>query len=100
VIAGEVVAMGALRRVSAAVAEVKRTRVDACHQRRGFGRAVLHGLEARARELGYRTLRLDTTVQQIPAQRLFRADGFVDVERTLDRTGETMIVLEKRLAYP
>jgi len=48
VVAGEVVAMGALRRVSNTVAEVKRMRVDAGFQRRGFGRAVLRGLEARA----------------------------------------------------
>lgn len=97
VIAGEVVAMGALRRVSSTVADVKRMRVDAHFQRRGFGRTVLRGLETRAAELGYRTLRLDTTLKQVPAQLLYRAEGFVEVERTLDHVGETMIVFEKRL---
>lgn len=90
--------MGALRRVSARVAEVKRMRVDACFQRRGFGRAVLHRLEDRARELGYRRLRLDTTVKQIPAQRMYRADGYVEVGRARDPAGETTILFEKQLA--
>jgi ribosomal protein S18 acetylase RimI-like enzyme len=99
VVAGEVVAMGALRRVSATVAEVKRMRVDARFQRRGLGRAVLRRLEARARELGYRRLRLDTTVRQVPAQRLYRGDGYIEVERARDRAGEAVIIFfEKRLA--
>lgn len=96
--AGEVVAIGALRRTSATVAEIRRMRVDARYQRRGFGRTLLHGLEARACELGYRTLQVDTTVKQLPAQRLYRAEGFAEVERALDRAGETMIMFEKRLA--
>jgi ribosomal protein S18 acetylase RimI-like enzyme len=98
VLAGEVVAMGALRRVSATLAEVKRMRVDARFQRRGFGRAVLGRLEARAREREYRTLRLDTTVRQVPAQELYRGEGYVEVERGRDHTGEAMIFFEKRLA--
>lgn len=96
-IAGEVVATGALRRISAVVAEVKRMRVDARFQRRGYGRAVLHALEDRARELGYRTLRLDTTVKQLPSRLLYRSEGFSEVERTLDHPGETTIVFEKPL---
>lgn len=97
VLAGEVVAMGALRRVSSTLAEVKRMRVDVRFRGCGLGRAVLRGLETRAAELGCRTLRLDTTVKQVPAQLLYRAEGFVEVERTLDRVGETVIVFEKRL---
>jgi GNAT superfamily N-acetyltransferase/plasmid stability protein len=77
VIAGEIVAMGALRRVSSTVAELRRMRVDARVQRRGYGRALLLRLEARARELGYRTLRLDTTVKQHLAERLYRVAGRV-----------------------
>ena len=59
---GELVAMGALRRVSDAVAEIKRMRVAPELQRRGIGRSLLGELERGARELGYRTIRLDTTV--------------------------------------
>ncbi|HTE60847.1 MAG TPA: hypothetical protein VK631_10890 [Solirubrobacteraceae bacterium] len=50
------------------------------------------------RELGYRRLRLDTTVKQVPAERLYRGDGYVEVERARDRAGEAVIFFEKRLA--
>jgi GNAT superfamily N-acetyltransferase len=71
-----VVAMGALRRVDECTAEVKRMRVALEHQRRGMGERILETLIARARELGYRRLVLDTSPKQIPAQRLYEKKGF------------------------
>jgi GNAT superfamily N-acetyltransferase len=100
VLGGEVVAMGGLRRVSGTVAEIKRMRVDARVQRRGFARAVLAALESRARELGYATLRIDTTVGQSPARRLYEASGYGEVGRALDRTGFEVVLYEKRLEPP
>ena len=79
---GRIVAMGALRLISPERAEIKRMRVHPEFQRRGFGRAILEALEARARVLGYTTLRLDTTVHQVPAQRLYLKSGFHEVGRT------------------
>ena len=76
VLDNRVVAMGALRRVSPAVAEVKRTRVEPTLQRRGIGRALLDALHRRALELGYTTLRLDTAVHQSAARRLYEANGY------------------------
>lgn len=96
VIEGEVVAMGALRRVSATVAEVKRIRVDIRFQRQRFGRAILRCLEERARELGYRTLRLDTTVSQVPAQHLYRSSGYSEVGRA-HLGGQELILFERQL---
>ena len=96
VIDGEVVAMGALRRISPSVAEVKRMRVDVRFQRHGFGRTILSRLEQRARELGYRTLRLDTTVSQIPAQQLYRSSGYAAVGRAR-LGGQTVILFEREL---
>jgi ribosomal protein S18 acetylase RimI-like enzyme len=98
VIHGEVAAMGALARVSATVAEVKRMRVDVRFQRQGFGRTILRHLEERARELGYRTLRLDTTVTQVPAQRLYLSSGFRKVGGMLDPAGQDVILFERQLA--
>jgi ribosomal protein S18 acetylase RimI-like enzyme len=96
VVGGEVVAMGALRRVSATVAEVKRMRVDIRFQRQGFGRTILRRLEQRARELGYRTLRLDTTVTQVPAQHLYRACGYREMGRA-HLGGQELILFERHL---
>jgi ribosomal protein S18 acetylase RimI-like enzyme len=78
---GALVAMGALLRLSPTSAEIKRMRVHPTYQRRGFGRAILQQLEARAQDLGYRELTLETTVQQVAAQALYRAMGYAETRR-------------------
>jgi GNAT superfamily N-acetyltransferase len=83
-IAGEIVAMGALRPMAlgggapfkAITAEIKRMRVHPARQRRGYGSAILRALEARARELGYTRLCLDTTTRQAAAQRFYERHGY------------------------
>jgi ribosomal protein S18 acetylase RimI-like enzyme len=78
---GRLVAMGALRHVTDTRGEVKRTEVDPAFQRRGYARLILAGLEDRARELGYRELRLDTTIRHTAAQHLFASAGYREVGR-------------------
>jgi ribosomal protein S18 acetylase RimI-like enzyme len=80
-LAGRIVAIGGLRRHDEATAEVKRMRVHPDVQRRGHGRAVLRRLEARALQLGYHRLVLDTTERQLPAIALYRSEGFVETGR-------------------
>ena len=77
----EIVAMGALKRVSADRAEIKRMRVNPAFWRHGFGQAMLTALERRAVELGVTGLHLDTTLQQEAAQRLYIKNGFRQVRR-------------------
>lgn len=93
---GRLVAMGALRHVTAAAAEIKRMRVHPWFQRRGFGSAMLARLEDRARQLGYSKLRLDTTVMQTAAQALYARDGYSEVGRG-QLAGVEVIYYEKRL---
>jgi len=93
---GRVVAMGALRRVSGERAKITRMRVHPDWQRRGFGEAILLRLEARAAELGYRTLVLDTTVGQTAAQALYGKHGYRETGRTTMH-GFDVILYEKRL---
>ena len=81
---GQIVAIGALQQTSPERAEVKRMRVHRDHQRRGYGRAILAALETRAVELGYTTLHLDTTVDRLPAQRLYLDAGYREVGRSAD----------------
>src|SRR5215217_7360865 len=78
---GEVVAMGALMRISQQRAELKRMRVRPGLQGRGYGQAMLDALHRRASELGYSKLRLDTTVQQRAAQRLYLKNGYSEAGR-------------------
>jgi len=78
---GRLVAMGALRHITDDVAELKRMRVHPAFQRRRFARLILIRLEQRARELGYRKLRLDTTTMQTAAQHLYASAGYREVGR-------------------
>ena len=78
---GEIVAMGAIRRVSPEAAELKRMRVRPGLQGRGYGQAMLDALHRCAAGLGYSTLHLDTTVQQRVARRLYLKNGYREVGR-------------------
>jgi ribosomal protein S18 acetylase RimI-like enzyme len=95
-LAGEPVAMGAIRPLGDGRGELKRMRVHPAHQGRGFGRAMLGALEARAGELGFDTLVLDTAVRQTAAIALYRQNGYTLVA---EREGLGMAALhfEKRL---
>jgi len=97
VLEGEVVAMGALKRLSPDAAEIKRMRVHPRWQGHGFGRTLLERLEARARELGFTTLRLDTTARQHAARALYEDAGY-QLVGTGHENGFELVYYEKRLA--
>jgi GNAT superfamily N-acetyltransferase len=71
----EVVAMGAIKRISPSAAEVKRMRVRPGLQGRGYGQAMLDTLHRSAVDLGY------TTVQQRAARSLYIKNGYREVGR-------------------
>ena len=93
---GMVVAMGGFRRTAPERAEIKRMRVHPDYQGRGFGQIILDELETRARALGYKTLHLDTSVVQVPAQKLYEKNGFREVGRDSYHQLE-VILYEKQL---
>ena len=93
---GTFVAMGALRRTSPERAEIKRMRVHPDYQGRGFGQLILTELIARARALGYKTLHLDTSILQVPAQKLYEKNGFRKVGGDMYHNLE-VILYEKQL---
>ena len=95
-LAGRIVAMGGFARTSDAGAEIKRMRVHSSYQRRGFGRAILEAIEDRARQLGVKALRLETTVQQEAANELYRTHGYTETGRG-KTLGFDVIRYEKRL---
>ncbi len=76
ILKGEVVAMGALMKITPERAELKRMRVRPGLQGCGYGQTMLDALHRRAAELGFSTLRLDTTVQQLAARRLYLKNGY------------------------
>lgn len=74
------VGCGAIRRLDATTAEVKRMYVAPDHRGRGVGWAVLAGLEAAARQLGVLRLVLETGVYQEAAIALYRRAGYTPID--------------------
>ena len=76
---GELLACGAIKRLDAQSAEIKRmyTRPEA--RGRGLGRALLLELIARGRNLRYIRLVLETGDQQAEAIRLYESAGFTRI---------------------
>ncbi len=95
---GRVVAMGAFRRVSDETAEIKRMRVRLDLQRRGLGERILETLEARATELGYTRLVLDTTATQVHAQSFYAKHGYREIRRDTSRS-PVIIYFEKNIPW-
>jgi ribosomal protein S18 acetylase RimI-like enzyme len=93
---GRLVAMGAFRKTSDELAEIKRMRVHPDFQGRGFGQIILDELETRALALGYTKLYLDTSVVQIAAQKLYMKNGFKETGREVHR-GLECILFEKSI---
>jgi ribosomal protein S18 acetylase RimI-like enzyme len=75
----EAVAGGGLRPLGDGVAEIKRMYVRPEARSRGLAAQLLRTLEDAARALGYASVRLDTGPKQVPAQRLYRAAGYVEI---------------------
>ena len=77
---GSIVGCGALRFLGRGVAEVKRMYVAPAARCGGVGKAVLAGLEDAARELGWRTLRLETGPRQPEAVALYVGAGYRPID--------------------
>ena len=72
----EAIGCGGIRRIDEHVAEIKRMYVAPAFRRRGVARAILQELEARASELGYSRLILETGPKQPEAIALYEARGY------------------------
>lgn len=68
-----------LRALDDSIAEVKRLWVDASARGQGLSRRLMARIEAEARSMGYRNLRLDTNSALTEAIALYRATGWTDI---------------------
>ena len=91
-----IVCMGAVKKKTNIIAEIKRMRVHPDYQRKGLGQLMLDKLEDRAHQLGYKELHLDTTTKQIPAQKLYEKNGYRQTGRT-SYDGLDILFYEKKL---
>src|SRR5262245_44234302 len=79
---GEAVACGAVKplHTDPSIGEIKRMYTTPRARRRGISRGLLVALEARAAELGYRTLQLETGLAQPEAMALYESRGWHRIE--------------------
>jgi GNAT superfamily N-acetyltransferase len=76
---GAPVTVGVVKRSADAIAEIKRMYVAPEGRSRGIARALLHALEAAARDLGYARVRLDTGADQPHAKALYLSAGYTEI---------------------
>src|SRR5262245_35244330 len=97
-VGGRAVGCGALRVLEVGVGEVKRMFVLPEFRGRGIARQILEALESRARELGYRFVRLETGTEQREAISLYKSAGYREMEAFGEYAGNPFSVcFEKRL---
>lgn len=81
---GHTVGCGGVLTLDATVGEIKRMWVAAEWRGRGIGRLMLTELENRSRQLGHRTVRLDTNSVLTEAIAMYEAAGYRPIERYND----------------
>jgi GNAT superfamily N-acetyltransferase len=94
------VGMGALRKLEDGVGEVKRMFIQPDFQGKGYGKLMMVRLMDKARELGYRTLRLDTGRMLEAAVHVYKSAGFREIAKypgTESHGGPGYIYMEKSL---
>jgi GNAT superfamily N-acetyltransferase len=93
-----IVAIGALKKVSEKRCEIARMRVHLDYQRRGFGQTILRKLMNTAVKLWYTELCLDTLPQNIPARKMYEKNGFLCTGQK--KIGPFDLVIYEKLLTP
>ena len=87
----------ALRRIDESTCEMKRLYVRPDFRHRGIGRSLAERVISIAREMGYRSMKLDTVSAMVEANKLYRELGFVATKPYRFNPLDSCLFLELRL---
>lgn len=94
---GEAVGCGAVRRIDATTAELKRMFTVPRARGTGVASAILAALEAEARALGATRVVLETGTRQLEAMALYERRGYVRIPFYGEYDGPLSLCMERRL---
>jgi ribosomal protein S18 acetylase RimI-like enzyme len=95
--ADEYVGCIAVRKFEERIAELKRMYVQPPHRGKGLGDALLKIALDKARELGYKKIRLDTLSHMTPAIALYKKYGFCEIPGYYPNPEKSAVYFEKNL---
>jgi len=98
--AGQVAGCVALRELGGDTCEMKRMFVPPALHGQGVGRALADRVLSEAKTAGYERMRLDTSIRQVEAIRLYESAGFVRIEpyyQLPDEMKNWLVFMELRL---
>ncbi|KAL8788867.1 MAG: hypothetical protein Q9195_007081 [Heterodermia aff. obscurata] len=87
----------AIRPLIASCCEMKRLYVAPEGRGLGLGRALVTAIIKEAEQIGYKTMRLDTLSTMTEAIRLYRRQGFVDIEAYYDTPIAGTVFMQRQL---
>lgn len=93
----EPLACGAIRRLNADRAEIKRMFVRREARGRGLSRVILTALEAEARRLGVKQIVLETGTRQTEALALYDSSGYARIPPYGEYTGPLSVCMSKEI---
>ncbi len=96
-VAGGAIGCVALKPLPDGTSEIKRLYVRPTIRRGGLGRALMEAVIEAARATGYREVRLDSLPSMTAAQTLYRALGFVEIERYNDNPNPVLVFMSLKL---
>ncbi len=94
----KIVAMGAFCRLDVTTAKLRRMRVDPELQGQGIGRSLLTLLEKQIVDHGYTSIELNTTINQVAAQKLYENTGYQEIRRETEGWPMELIIYRKELS--